>query len=471
MALPALSDGADGDLTALLDSLLGGSGGGSGGGCGADDGDECCWAGALTPPLPAWCDDDDDDDDDSGDGVDVGAAAPPRCAALRAPPLPPGWRCINPAHGAPCVAGCAPAPAPGADAARHALVGETRAQNGVKALRALVVGTREWRDARARGALAAAWERAGGELAPLAPPLRACAASALRRPHLLALCHAWGLASNLWRAKAAGSGRRAAAKPKAPPVLELAHAAAPTPLLRLPPPPVCAAAFATWLLTLAPECAAPTASLRAAAAPLSAAEHAYFSRLGARFLAACHAQEAAATRWRAASSHAAHAPAWVALPPGGLAFDAVIRVGDRVVYDTLVPPATASQPQAQPAQAQAQEAHAAAAAELRGAMVAAIDVDLRVLGALTTLQAAPLAEYLGALAGAARFWSVWTEEWCAMFEGMRAEEKAEAAEVAEETVPRLPRLLQRAAPAHDEALDAALHAMELQCAALQLAGC
>lgn len=121
-------------MVELLDSLLGGSG------------SECSW----DADAPLWT-------------LPQEADAPPPVAA----PLPLGWRCICPAHGAPCARGCAPAPDEAAEVC-FALVGETTGQNGVKALRALVVATPEWRDARTRLRLAAEWERSSGSRAALA---------------------------------------------------------------------------------------------------------------------------------------------------------------------------------------------------------------------------------------------------------------------------------------------------------------
>jgi hypothetical protein len=154
----------------------------------------------------------------------------------------------------------------------------------------------------------------------------------------------------------------------------------------------------------------------------------------------------------------------VSLPAGGLAYEAAIRVGDRVMLDVLVPPG-----------AGACAAQRAAAAEVRAAMLAAGDVDVRVLGALATMQAAPLSQYLVALAHAARFWAEWTEALGGGFEG--AQQLGAAAEAAQEEAGAAaaavdePWRLFRPTPAHDAALEGALGDMERQCAALQLAGC
>ena len=250
--------------------------------------------------------------------------------ALEGPPatlLPGGFRCINPAHSAPC-ARCQAAPSE-AEEASFALVGETPGQNGVKALRALVVATPEWRSPQTRLRLAADWVLAGGARAQLAPPLQHCSPSALRRAHLLAMCRAFRFASNLWRRKTPGAPRAAA----------LALVPAPTQSLAAP---VSALAFASFLKTLEPAYAAGVVPFREssllaeAVASLEpahlraahAAQFALFSRLCNRAADALRVQAAAANRWLAAcvpGSDAARRPAWTALPAQGLPVETFIR--------------------------------------------------------------------------------------------------------------------------------------------------
>ena len=413
-------------MVELLDSLLGGSG------------SECSW----DADAPLWT-------------LPQEADAPPPVAA----PLPLGWRCICPAHGAPCARGCAPAPDEAAEVC-YALVGETTGQNGVKALRALVVATPEWRDARTRLRLAAEWERSSGSRAALAAPLRACAASALRRPHLLALCRAWRLASTLWRRKPPQQAwRRPRATPQA---LTLPSFAAPAASL---PPPVCAPNFSAWLASLGP---AYESGLRpfqvvvaavASATHLDAAHAAHFallSRLCHRGAAVLRVQTAAAERWRAACIRdACVAPAWTALPAGGLAVESFIRLADRVSYDAFSP----QQPLG------GSPVEQAAAAELRASVLVCGDLDMRVLGALEQLKAAPLPDFLLALAAAASFWADWTEVW-ASDTNVHAAPTTCRPLGAEQ--PAAPGQLMCAIAEQGEAIESLMRDVERQCAALQL---
>lgn len=241
-----------------------------------------------------------------------------------------GWRCINPAHSAPC-ARCQAAPSE-ADESSYALVGETPSQNGARALRALVVATPEWRCPQTRRRLAADWVLAGGARAQLAPPLQHCSPSALRRAHLLAMCRAFCFASNLWRRKPT---------PQHPPRAPRAAALALAPAQSLAAP-VSAQAFVSFLKALEPAYAAGVvpfressllaqavasmepAHLRAA----HAAQFALFSRLCNRAAVALRVQAAAANRWLAAcapGSDAAKRPAWTALPAQGLPVETFIR--------------------------------------------------------------------------------------------------------------------------------------------------
>jgi hypothetical protein len=337
------------------------------------------------------------------------------------------WRCICPAHAQPCAL-CV-APPPPADDALYELVGEARGQNGVKVLRQLLVGTRLWRDARARCAAADALER-DAHAAALAPAVRAGAASALRRPHLLALCRVWRFKSNLWQQRPPplrrrGSGRARAAAAAAALPTATALCASLTPLPSVP-------ALTAWLSTLDDASAASVHALGGAAAlascracapggggdatitpswpHLAPAHAAEFQALGLIFRgaasllrrlgAACAGWQAAAACAAASSaaSAAAPAPAWARLPPAVLAIEGLIRAGNRACYDGVVPPAEA-----------APAAEHAAAAELCCAFTLAGDVDTRVLAALEAFKAAPLREYLDALAAAVRFWTPWTE--------------------------------------------------------------
>ena len=434
----------DPDMAELLDSLLCGSSGGSAS-------EACPWDADAPPWTPLGA---------------LAADAPPAASA----PLLHGWRCINPAHGAPCVRGCAPAPAE-ADDACFALVGDTAGQNGVKALRALVVATPEWRDARTRLRLAADWER--GALAALAPPLQACAASALRRPHLLALCRAWCFASTLWRRK---PPPQAARRPRAAQALTMPSAAA-APAASLTPP-VCAAAFAAWLATLAPVYDTGLLPFRddsmltvavASDAELTAAHAAQFallSRLCRHGAAALRMQATAAGRWRAAAVRGGATPAWTALPAEGLAVESLIRLADRVLYD-------ACGPQLPPS---ASPAARAASAELRAAVVLCGDLDMRLLGVLEQLKAAPLADFLLALEAAATFWAEYTDAWCVQ----TAQCGAWAAQLSGCAPPRChgdtrgtqqpaaPGQLLCATTAQAEAVEGLMRGLERQCAALQL---
>ena len=421
----------DGDFVELLDELLGDGGGG-----------ESSWDGGAAVAL-----------------------APLLADGPHAPHLAPGWRCIHPSHVAPCR--CTAAPSEAEDSSFE-LVGENPGQNGTKALRALVVATPEWRDARTRLRLAAEWAQAGGVRATLAPALRSCAASALRRAHLLAFCRAFRFASCLWRRKPLS--QRATGRARTPSGgLQLA------PLVVSPVPPASPSAFAAWLQALQPTYAAGLAPFRdssllmAAVASRNAmhlrsahaAQFALFSRLCFHGATALRAQAAAAERWHAACAHHLDAlPAWSALPPGGLQIEGFIRYSDRVVLESVAPP---------PPGASA-EAHAALA-ELRAAALLNGDIDTRVLGALEQLKAAPLPDFLQALAAAAAFWADWTQEWGTEI-GRRAEwasslvDDTQCSTVAAE--PAALGLLLRATEAQGEAIVGMIQDVERQCAALQL---
>ena len=424
------------DFAELLDELLGDGGGGEG-----------SWDGAAEAMAPLLAD------------------------GPHAPHLPPGWRCIHPAHVAPCR--CTAAPSEAEDSS-YELVGEIPAQNGTKALRALVVATPEWRDARTRLRLAAEWTQAGGVRAALAPALRSCAASALRRAHLLALCRALRFASSLWRRKP--PPQRATGRTRAPPGASLL-----APLAVSPVPPASPPAFAAWLQALQPTYAAGLAPFRDSSLLMAAvasqdavhlrsahaAQFALFSRLCFHGAAALRAQAAAAERWHAACAHHLDArPAWSALPPGGLQIEAFIRYSDRVVLESVAPLPPGALP----------DAHAAAA-ELHASALLNGDIDTRILGALEQLKAAPLPDFLQALAAAAAFWADWTQEW-----GSEIRQRAEwasslvddtpgttqcsALAVAEQ--PAASGLLLCATEAQGEAIAGMIQDLERQCAALQL---
>lgn len=326
-------------------------------------------------------------------------------ADLLEAPGPADWRCMDPDHAAPCAL-CSAAPAASAEA-HYLLVGATAADNGVKTLRRLLCCTPEWRDAAARRATADAWAASGdAALQGLAPAVRAGAASELRRAHLLALCRRWRLGSNLWQRR--GSKRAAPATADAPP-LPLALPAAAQPLAPAPQfsmfAPSSAAAFGAWLRTLLPQLLAVNGTgtgerARAAAlatrhashcAPAHAAEFRWVAATCADVGAVLRAHADAARRWRSAASACASgaAPAWASLPPEGCGLEALARTADRTFLAALpaLPP-------------DAPRAELVASQELRDGMVLGGDLDARVLAALEHMKAAPLVEYLAALAGA-----------------------------------------------------------------------
>lgn len=131
------------------------------------------------------------------------------------------------------------------------------------------------------------------------------------------------------------------------------------------------------------------------------------------------------------------------------------------MFDVFAPPLPAG----------ASPAARAASDELRVAAVLAGGVDTRVLGALEALEAAPLPDFLLALAAATAFWADWTD----VFGDEAAQSVAALSRLGacDATAGAQPAatggLLLCITAAHSEAVDRAVRELELQCAALQLA--
>jgi len=93
------------------------------------------------------------------------------------------------------------------------------------------------------------------------------------------------------------------------------------------------------------------------------------------------------------------------------------------------------------------------------------DLDMRVLGALEQLKAAPLPDFLLALAAAASFWADWTEVWASDANVHAAPTTCRPLDAEQ---PAAPGQLMCAIAEQGEAIESLMRDVERQCAALQL---